>query len=79
MRGRGNLAALIVDIPVAPYDGAAGLSYGPIRQATRERKRDQIDKLIASHAISLDVALVTNNERDFVAYYGLRVEKWLTT
>ncbi len=78
-RDRRNLAALIEDIPVVPYDVAAALSYGPIRQATRERKSDQLDKLIASHAVSLDVSLVTNNERDFVAYPGLRIENWLNT
>ncbi|MBA5687897.1 type II toxin-antitoxin system VapC family toxin [Rugamonas apoptosis] len=72
-----HLAALIEDIPVMPFDAAAALSYGAIRQATRERKRDQLDKLIASHAVSLNVALVTNNERDFGAYPGLRIENWL--
>ncbi|MBA5637627.1 type II toxin-antitoxin system VapC family toxin [Duganella sp. LX20W] len=77
LQGR-HLAALIEDIPVAPFDAAAALSYGPIRQATRERKRDQLDKLIASHAVSLNVTLVTNNERDFAAYPGLRIENWLT-
>jgi tRNA(fMet)-specific endonuclease VapC len=33
--------------------------------------------LIAAHAVSLDVVLVTNNERDFVSYPGLRLENWL--
>lgn len=41
------------------------------------RKKDHLDKLIAAHAVSLDVALVTNNERDFVSYPGLRLENWL--
>ena len=76
-RERRNLAALAEDIPVAPFDGAAASAYGPIREATRERKKDQLDKLIAAHAVSLDVVLVTNNERDFSAYPGLRVENWL--
>jgi tRNA(fMet)-specific endonuclease VapC len=39
--------------------------------ATRQRKKDQSDKLIASHAIALDTVLVTNNEPDFVAYPGV--------
>lgn len=42
-----------------------------------QRKKDHLDKLIAAHAVSLDVALVTNNERDFVSYPGLRLENWL--
>nr|WP_057926420.1 type II toxin-antitoxin system VapC family toxin [Burkholderia ambifaria] len=76
-RERRNLAALIDDIPVAPFDAAAAQAYGPVREATRERKKDHLDKLIAAHAVSLDVVLVTNNERDFVSYPGLRLENWL--
>lgn len=77
-RERRNLAALIEDIPVAPFDGAAAQAYGPIREATRERKTDHLDKLIGAHAVSLDVVLVTNHERDFAGYPGLRLENWLT-
>ncbi|MBW8834153.1 MAG: type II toxin-antitoxin system VapC family toxin [Burkholderia sp.] len=76
-RERRNLAALVEDILVAPFDSAAASAYGSIREATRERKKDQLDKLIAAHAVSLDVVLVTNNERDFTAYPGLRIENWL--
>jgi tRNA(fMet)-specific endonuclease VapC len=76
-RERRNLNALVEDIPVAPFDAAAASAYGPIREATRERKKDQLDKLIAAHAVALGVTLVTNNVRDFVAYPGLRIENWL--
>jgi len=76
-RERRNLAALIEDIPVAPFDVLAARAYGPIREATRERKKDYLDKLIAAHAVSLDVVLVTNNERDFETYPGVRLENWL--
>lgn len=77
VRERRNLAALVEDIPVAPFDASAATAYGPIREATRERKKDQLDKLIAAHAVALDVTLVTNNERDFVAYPRLKIENWL--
>ncbi|HEX8887330.1 MAG TPA: type II toxin-antitoxin system VapC family toxin [Noviherbaspirillum sp.] len=76
-RERRNLAGLIEDIPVVPFDVDAAKAYGPIREATRERKRDQLDKLIAAHAASLKVTLVTNNERDFEIYPGLKIENWL--
>ena len=76
-RERRNLAALVEDIPVLPFDSAAASAYGPIREATRERKKDQLDKLIAAHAVALDVVLVTNNERDFVGYPGVKIENWL--
>ncbi|MBU9426455.1 type II toxin-antitoxin system VapC family toxin [Burkholderia gladioli] len=76
-RERRNLAALIEDIPVIPFDAAAAMAYGPVREATRERKKDALDKLIAAHAIALDVVLVTNNERDFAAYPGVRIDNWI--
>jgi tRNA(fMet)-specific endonuclease VapC len=76
---RRNLASLVEDIPVIPFDAAAASAYGPIREATRERKKDLMDKLIAAHAVSIDVVLVTNNERDFSSYPGLRIENWLGT
>jgi tRNA(fMet)-specific endonuclease VapC len=76
-RERRNLAALIEDIPVAPFDTAAAMAYGPVREATRERKKDALDKLIAAHAIALGVVLVTNNERNFATYPGIKVENWL--
>ena len=76
-RERRNLVALVEDIQVAPFDASAATAYGPIREATRERKKDQLDKLIATHAVALDVSLVTNNERDFLAYPGLKIENWL--
>jgi tRNA(fMet)-specific endonuclease VapC len=76
-RERRNLAALIEDIPVVPFDAAAAQAYGPIREATRERKKDHLDKLIAAHAVALDVVLVTNNERDFASYPGIKLENWL--
>jgi tRNA(fMet)-specific endonuclease VapC len=75
---RRTLAALIEDIPVAPFDAAAAVAYGPIREATRERKKDHLDKLIAAHAVALDVVLVTNNTKDFASYPGVNLENWLS-
>jgi tRNA(fMet)-specific endonuclease VapC len=74
---RANLEFLIEAIPVSPFDAGAARAYGPVRHATRDRKKDHLDKLIAAHALALGVVLVTNNERDFSAYPGLRVENWL--
>lgn len=73
-----NLANLIEDIHVAPFDAAAANAYGPIRLATRTNKKDALDKLIAAHAVALGVTVVTNNERDFAKYPGIVIENWLT-
>lgn len=76
-REKANLAALIEDIPVVAFDAAAGVAYGPIRLATRENKKDALDRLIAAHAVSIGVTVVTNNTKDFVRYPGVAVENWL--
>jgi tRNA(fMet)-specific endonuclease VapC len=71
-----NLARLVEDIPVMPFDLAAASAYGPIRAATRDSKKDHLDKLIASHAVAANLILVTNNPKDFARYPGLMVENW---
>jgi tRNA(fMet)-specific endonuclease VapC len=76
---RSALDSVLEDIQVAPFDTQAARAYGPIRSAYKDRKRDALDKLIASHAVALGVTLVTNNEADFVNYPGLRVENWVST
>ncbi|KQR73747.1 twitching motility protein PilT [Burkholderia sp. Leaf177] len=76
-RERRNLEALRQDIQVVPFDVAAATAYGPLREATRGRKKDHLQKLIAAHAVALDVILVTNSERDFSHYPGVRIENWL--
>lgn len=71
------LNSLLEDIVVAPFEARAAKAYGPLRAAHRERQKDALDKLIASHALSLGVTLVTNNEADFRAFAGLTVENWV--
>jgi tRNA(fMet)-specific endonuclease VapC len=75
-RNRRALDLLLEDIPAVPFDSEAARAYGPVRLATRARSRDALDKLIASHALSLGATLVTNNEADFADYPGLKVQNW---
>jgi tRNA(fMet)-specific endonuclease VapC len=72
------LDSFLDDIVVAPFDALAAKAYGPIRAAYKERNRDALDKLIASHALALRITLVTNNAADFVSYTGLAVENWVS-
>lgn len=71
------LHLLISDIPVLPFGEAAAERYGVQRAAVRDRRRDALDRLIAAHATSLGLTLVTNNEADFRDYPGLMVENWV--
>ena len=52
-------------------------SFGLLRAAVRDHRRDALDQLIAAHALSLGLMLVTNNEADFKDYPGLKVENWV--
>ena len=76
-RNEKALDALLEEIPAVPFDASAAASYGVIRAAVRDRKRDALDRLIAAHAISADLILVTNNTSDFEGYPDLRVENWV--
>jgi len=63
---------------VADFDRAATVSYGKLRTAL-EKKGQMIggmDLLIAAHAVSLNVPVVTHNVREFTRVPGLRVETW---
>ena len=76
-RNQAALDGLLEDLLVAPFEARAARAYGPLRAANRERNKDALDKLIASHALSLSVTLVTNNEADFRGFTGLVVENWI--
>jgi tRNA(fMet)-specific endonuclease VapC len=71
------LNSLLDDLKVAPFEAHAARAYGPLRAANRARNKDALDKLIAAHALSLDVVLVTNNESDFSDFSGLKIENWV--
>ncbi len=70
------LALLIQRIPVLPFNESDAESFGVLRAAVRDRRRDTMDQLIAAHALSVGLTLVTNNEDDFKDYPGLKVENW---
>jgi tRNA(fMet)-specific endonuclease VapC len=79
-RARAVLEEFVLSIPALPLALNVGRTYGNIR-ADLERKGQPIggnDLWIAAHALSLDVTLVTNNEREFRRVKGLTVENWVS-
>jgi len=65
-------------IPALPLDSSTGRHYGEVRTEL-ERKGAPIgayDLLIAAHALSLGLTLVTNNVREFRRIASLSVENW---
>ena len=71
------LDGLLDHVPALPFGDAAAATYAVLRAAVPGRRRDAIDRLIAAHAVSLGLTLVTNDERDFIDYPGLAVENWV--
>ena len=70
-----RLDVFVSILPVAEFGKAAAEAYGQLGDRVTIR-RNTFDRLIAAHAMSLDLILVTNNERDFANVPGLRVENW---
>ena len=78
-RNREALQQFISPLEVAAFDAEATTVYGRIR-TTLERRGTPIgamDLLIAAHAVSLSLTLITNNRREFERVSGLRTENWL--
>ena len=78
-RNRHALDEFISPLQVAPFDRSASWHYGMIRAALEPKgvPIESMDLLIAAHAVSLDIPLVTNNQKEFRRVPGLRVENWL--
>ena len=75
------LAEFCAPLAILPFDNQAAEIYGNVR-VTLELAGIPIgplDTLIASHALSLGMTLVTNNEREFRRVVGLRIENWLSS
>ena len=74
-----ELKAFCLDLDILPFDVAAGIHYGEIRQALTRRGRviGANDLLIAAHARGAGATLVTNNEGEFGRVPELRMENWL--
>ena len=78
LKNREALEKFLTPIEIVDYGYEATVEYGIIR-AELEKKGIPIgplDTLIASHAKSLDVILVTNNVREFERIPGLKIENW---
>jgi tRNA(fMet)-specific endonuclease VapC len=78
----GNHAALeefILPLELAMFDDEATMAYGMLR-ALLEKQGTPIgplDNMIAAHALSLGVTLITNNVREFNRVPKLKVIDWI--
>ena len=74
-----RLLLFLSEISILNYDFNASEEYGTIR--TELEKRGNIigpnDMLIAAHAKSQNMTLITNNAKEFKRIKDLKVENWL--
>jgi len=68
---REGLALLRQQMPILPFDEQDADAFGKLLF-----RRGRFDRLLAAHAISRDLTLITNNEPDFADIPSLRVENW---
>jgi tRNA(fMet)-specific endonuclease VapC len=78
-KNRHALEQFLAPLEVAAFDQAAAWSYGRLRGQLEVKGTliGSMDMLIAAHALSLGVRLVSNNVREFRRVPGLRLENWV--
>ena len=77
-RNREALKHFLVPFTVAPFGPDAAFVYGRVRTELQRTGEPigPLDTLIGAHALALDVALATNNVREFSRVPGLEVQRW---
>ncbi len=77
-QNRMALMLFMAGISILPFDTNAAMEYGDIRHTLKEQGMliGGNDLLIAAHARSLGITLVTHNTREFYRVENLRIEDW---
>ena len=72
------LDQFLLPLNILAFDSVAALSYGQIRAALERQGLPigSLDTLIAAHALSVQLTLITNNVREFSRVAGLKIEDW---
>jgi len=74
-----NLANFVLGLNILDFDSGAAIEYGQICTDLHKRGTpiSQMDMLIAAHAKSKELILVTNNISEFERVKRLQIENWL--
>lgn len=78
-RNQQALTQFLLPLKIVDFDRAAAIVYGDIRAKLEKRGKPigSLDTLIAAHAVSLDVTLITNNVKEFNRISNLQLENWV--
>lgn len=73
------LAQFLLPLQIADFDHGAAVIYGNIRATLAKRGTPigSLDTLIAAHALSLKVTLITNNLKEFSRVPNLKLDNWV--
>ena len=73
------LEEFMIPLEILPFDEEAAQAYGDIRTSLEKvgTPLGAMDMLIAAHAVSRGLELVTNNTREFSRVSGLTVVDWV--
>jgi tRNA(fMet)-specific endonuclease VapC len=73
------IRSFVKDIAILPFDESAADRFAAVAAALARRGEPigAFDTLVAAHALSLGLAVVTNNTRHFSRVPGLRLENWV--
>jgi len=75
----GVIDTFILSVAVLPFDQAAADRFGPVASALAKRGEPigTFDTLIAAHALTCGLVLVTNNTKHFRRVAGLQTATWI--
>lgn len=73
------LIEFLAPLDILPFDDSGAQNYGALRHQLERAGKPMgpMDMLIASHALSQHLTLVTNNAAEFRHAKGLPVENWV--
>ncbi len=78
-RNLADIEAMAARLEIMPFDTLAATHFGQLRAelAKSGKQIGPYDQMIAGHARSLGLILVTNNAKEFKRVPGLRIDNWI--
>ena len=78
-RNLADVEAFLARLDVLPFDGPAATHFGQLRAELYSAGKPigPYDMMIAGHARSQGLILITNNSKEFDRVAGLRIDNWV--
>jgi tRNA(fMet)-specific endonuclease VapC len=78
-RNLADIESMAARLEILPFDTSAATHFGQLRAelAKSGKQIGPYDQMIAGHARSVGLILVTNNTKEFKRVPGLRIKNWV--